>query len=84
MNKYAKLFNKILQGHSEANIPFADLCQLLLRLGFTEHVRGSHHLFRQAGITEKVNLQTDNHHAKPYQVRQVRQVILKYHLRLEE
>lgn len=47
MNKYAKLLNKILQDHSEANIPFADLCQLLLRLDFTEHIRGSHHLFRQ-------------------------------------
>ncbi len=84
MSKYAKLLQRILQGHSAANIPFADLCQLLLRLGFTEHIRGSHHLFRQAGIAEKINLQTDNHHAKSYQVRQVRHLLLKYHLRLEE
>jgi hypothetical protein len=56
----------------------------LLRLGFTEHIRGSHHLFRQAGIEEKINLQKDNHHAKPYQVRQVRHLILKYRLRIEE
>jgi hypothetical protein len=31
-------------------------------------------------VEEKINLQKDDHNAKPYQVRQVRQVILKYRL----
>jgi len=43
-----------------------------------ERIRGSHHNFRREGIEEKINLQRDNGKAKPYQVRQVRSVILKY------
>ena len=34
----------------------------------------------KSGIEEKVNLQKDGNKAKPYQVRQVRQLILKYNL----
>jgi predicted RNA binding protein YcfA (HicA-like mRNA interferase family) len=49
-------------------------------LGFEMRVRGSHHVFRNAGVEEKVNLQRDGNEAKPYQVRQVRNVLLKYHL----
>ncbi|MCZ0937276.1 MAG: type II toxin-antitoxin system HicA family toxin [Caldilineaceae bacterium] len=56
---------------------------LLLRLGFVERVRGSHHIFRKKGVSERLNLQRDGSNAKPYQVRQVRQVILKYQLEEE-
>lgn len=38
---------------------------------------GSHNIFRKAGILEKPNLQRDGSKAKPYQVRQVRDMILK-------
>ena len=60
--------------------PFDDLCELLRRLGFEERIRGSHHIFRKEGIEEKINLQQDNSKAKPYQVRQVRTVLVKYRL----
>ena len=80
MGKYEKLLQRILRGTSDANISFKDLCQLLRRLGFEERIRGSHHIFRKAGITEKINLQKAGSKAKPYQVRQVRAVILKYRL----
>lgn len=80
MEKFEKLLFQILRGTSDANIAFDDLRQLLLRLGFEERRRGSHHLFRRAGIEEKINLQRDNAKAKAYQVRQVRTVILKYRL----
>ncbi len=43
-------------------------------------IRGSHHIFRKQGVEEKVNLQRDNNKAKPYQVKQVRNVILRYGL----
>jgi hypothetical protein len=59
------LLLRILRGTADANIPFDGLCQLLRRLGFAERIRGSHHIFTQA---------------KPYQVKQVRRVILKYRL----
>lgn len=80
MGRYDKLLLKILQGTSDANITFNDLCQILHRLGFEERTRGSHHLFRMQGVEEKINLQREGSKAKPYQVRQVRSVILKYRL----
>ena len=39
-----------------------------------------HHVFRKEGIEEKINLQRDDDKAKPYQVRQVRALILKHKL----
>lgn len=80
MGKYAKLLEQILLGRSDANIEFEELRQLLLRLGFEERVRGSHRLYRKEGVVEKLNLQCDGAKAKPYQVKQVRGVILRYRL----
>ena len=82
LSRRTRLRQRILEGRSETNIRFDELRALLLRLGFVERVRGSHHIFRKEGVTERLNLQRDGSNAKPYQVRQVRQVILKY--RLEE
>jgi hypothetical protein len=80
MSKYGKLLFKVLRGTSDANISFDDLCGLVKRFGFEERTRGSHHVFRKEGIEEKINLQRDDDKAKPYQVRQVRALILKYKL----
>ncbi len=43
-------------------------------------VKGSHHIFRKSGIEEKPNLQKDGNKAKSYQVRQVRNIFIKYQL----
>ena len=80
MSSYDKLLFQILRGTSDANIPFNDLRHLLTRMGFEERIRGSDHMFRRAGIVEKINLQREGSKAKVYQVRQVRTVILKYKL----
>jgi hypothetical protein len=80
MSKYDKLLAQILRGSSDANIAFNDLRRLLTNMGFDERIRGSHHIFRRAGIIEKINLQRDGNRAKTYQVRQVRAVILKHNL----
>lgn len=80
MSKHEKLLVQILQGASDANIPFDELCHLLKQLGFDERIRGSHHVFRKNGIAEKINLQRDGNKAKIYQVRQVRNIILRYKL----
>jgi hypothetical protein len=84
MSKFDKLRLKILQGSSDANISFADLCELLRRLGFEERIKGSHHIFRKEDAEEKPNLQSDGAKAKPYQVRQVRAILVKYHLSGEQ
>jgi len=75
-----KLMADLLGGRADANIDFEDLRGILLDLGFEERTKGSHHLFRRSGIEERVNLQRDGRNAKPYQVKQVRAVILKYKL----
>ncbi len=80
MSKIEKLLFQVLRGTSDANIVFKDLCHLLLSLGFEERTKGSHHNFRMTGVEDKINLQKDGNKAKPYQVRQVRNVILKYKL----
>jgi hypothetical protein len=80
MSKYEKLLFKVLRGTSDANISFNDLCGLVKRFGFEERTRGSHHVFRKKGIEEKINLQRDDDKAKPYQVRQVRALLLRYKL----
>jgi predicted RNA binding protein YcfA (HicA-like mRNA interferase family) len=75
-----RVLQRVLSGTSDASIGFDDLCQLLRSLGFEMRVRGSHHLFRRAGVEEKINLQREGHEAKPYQVKQVRALILRYGL----
>ena len=80
MSQHDKLLLRILRGTSDASIPFDGLCQLLLFLGFQERIKGSHHIFTKKGAEEILNLQPKGSKAKPYQVRQVRNVILKYKL----
>lgn len=80
MARYEDLLPRILRGASDANIPFNQLCHLLRRLGFTERIRGDHHIFAKDDIEEILNLQPKGRQAKPYQVKQVRRVIIKYRL----
>lgn len=80
MARWEKLLNRILRGTSDNNIDFNELCNLLYQLGFDERVRGSHHIFTQDSIDEILNLQPRGSQAKPYQVKQVRNIILRYKL----
>jgi len=80
MARAAKTLEQVLSGRSDANIGFEDLRNLLFNLDFSERTRGSHHIFRRPGIEEMINLQREGANAKPYQVKQVRAVILKYRL----
>lgn len=75
-----KTLRRLLSRTSDASIRFDDLCSLLESLGFEKRMRGSHHLFRKAGVEERINLQREGSHAKPYQVKQVRNVVVRYKL----
>src|SRR5437868_4704450 len=77
MSRPAKTLEKVLRGTSDANIGFDDLCGLLRHLGFDERLKGSHHIFTREGVFEIINLQPKGSKAKPYQVRQVRDVIVR-------
>jgi len=83
MSSYKKLLMKILRGTSDSNITFSALCQLLKSLDFEERIRGDHHIFTKDGVEEILNLQPKLSKAKPYQVKQIRNLILKYRLNLE-
>lgn len=80
MSKYEKLLLKILRGTSDAHVPFEGLQNLLLHLKFTERIKGDHHIFSKVGVEEILNLQPKGSQAKPYQVKQVRQILVKYRL----
>ncbi len=56
------------------------LCQLLIRLGFDQRIKGDHHVFTRHGVEEIVNLQPKGSQAKAYQVRQVRGILVRYRL----
>jgi hypothetical protein len=76
-----KLIGQVLSGKSDQNIPFEPLCEILRWLGFRERTNGSHHIFGRSGVMEILNLQPlPNGKAKAYQVKQVRDVIVRYKL----
>jgi len=72
--------HRLLAGRSDASYRFQDFRGVLLHLGFRERIRGSHHVFTRRGIPEILTLQPRGHEAKPYQVRQVRKLILRHRL----
>jgi hypothetical protein len=80
MTAHDKLLERVLRGTSDSNVPFDALCNLLDHLGFQSRIRGSHHIFTRTGVEEILNLQPRGSQAKAYQVKQVRNVIVKYQL----
>jgi len=81
LGKYAKLMKKILSGNQDGNINFAELVNLLLLLEFQQRTTGgSHHIFYKSGVNEIINIQPKGSEAKPYQVKQIRNIIEKYNL----
>ena len=57
MGKYSKLRERILAGGADSNVEFSALCQLLIRLGFEQRIKVSHHIFTRNGVDEIINLQ---------------------------
>jgi predicted RNA binding protein YcfA (HicA-like mRNA interferase family) len=84
MSKAQKLAAKILSGRSDKNFAFDDLCHILERAGFQlRSGKGSHRIYYKEGVIEIVNIQPRNGKAKPYQVKQVRELLLKYKIDIE-
>ena len=80
MTQKDSVLSQILGGRSDANVNFNELRSLLRSLGFSERIRGSHHVFTREDVQEIMNLQPKGAKAKAYQVKQVRQVLVKYRL----
>ncbi len=84
MSKHAKILLQILRGTSDASVAFEGLCGLLKHLGFEQRIRGSHHIFTKDGVDEILNLQPRGASAKPYQLKQVRSILLRYQMAGED
>jgi predicted RNA binding protein YcfA (HicA-like mRNA interferase family) len=81
MSRADKIFEKVMSGTADANVSYGDLCSLLERLGFASRQRGTSHRAFKHG-TEFINVQPGSAgKAKPYQVRQVREVLKKLNIR---
>ena len=80
MGKYERLLTTILSGRSDQSIRFSELTHLLGAMGFNARINGDHHIFYKHGIEEILNLQPKGSQAKAYQVKQVRNLIIKYQL----
>jgi hypothetical protein len=84
MSRIKKSLARLLEGRSDANFDFDDLCFILARAGFTLRPgKGSHHIYFREGVDEIINLQPRGSQAKAYQVKQVRDLILKYQLEID-
>jgi len=76
-----KTLEKVLSGLADKNIGFNDLLNLVKGFGFSERIKGDHHIFYKEGIDEILNLQPlRDGKAKAYQVKQVREIIFRYKL----
>lgn len=84
MSKSAKILASVLGRQADANIRFDDLVHLLGKLEFAKRIRGDHHVFTKSGVEEIINLQPRGALAKPYQVKQVRDIILRYRLGVDD
>ena len=80
MSQYKKLLLSIMSGTKDSNILFDDFQNLLGRLGFDCRIKGDHFIYTKSGVDEIINIQPKGNKAKAYQVKQVRNIILKYQM----
>ncbi len=80
MSQYEKALLFILSGTKDRSILFSDLQAVLDRLGFQCRIKGDHFIYTRDGVEEIINIQPTGNKAKPYQVKQVRNIILQYQL----
>ncbi|KPA17808.1 YcfA-like protein [Candidatus Magnetomorum sp. HK-1] len=78
--------NKILQLilNNSKNVRFSDAVSLAKAFGFAlDRINGSHHIFKHPDKPALLNLQNVKGKAKPYQLKQLIQLIERYNLKME-
>ena len=78
MDWHQRLLRTVLHRGSDAIIRLSDPCARMVTPESEERIRRKHHTVCQAGVVEIVNLQGRGGRVRRYQVRQVRQRMLKY------
>ena len=76
-----RTYNNVISGKADNNINFNDFRNLIVDLGF-EFIRqsGSHVQYYHSGINERMTIQNEKSKAKGYQVKQLRNIIVKHGL----
>jgi predicted RNA binding protein YcfA (HicA-like mRNA interferase family) len=83
MANVQKAYLKVIQG--QGTVSFRDLQRLLITLGFRlDRIAGSHHIYLHPDVSRPINIQPAGKDAKPYQIRQLRDMIREFGLKLEE
>jgi predicted RNA binding protein YcfA (HicA-like mRNA interferase family) len=76
-----KTLERVLEGRGA--IPFRDFERLLRALGFRlDRTSGSHRIYIHPTVPRPLNVQPRGRDAKPYQVRQLRDMIEEFGLKL--
>jgi len=73
-------YDMVMSGKSDNNIHFTDFRNLILSYGFRERIKGDHFIYKRDDIVERIVIQPKGNKAKPYQVKQVRNLFDKYSL----
>ena len=82
MNRRQRLLRRIRQGHLN-NIRFADFIDLVEGFGFEyDHTTGSHQVYYHPVINERLVLLPERGEVRPYQVRQLLNLVARYNLEL--
>jgi len=83
MANVQRIYNKVIEGR--VSVSFRDLQRLLLALGFRlDRISGSHHIYLHADVSRAISIQPVGKDAKPYQIRQLRDMIREFGLKLED
>lgn len=81
--KKQKLLQKLLSGAKD--VRFSEVVALAKAFGFQlDRINGSHHIFTHPKIPELLNLQNVKGKAKPYQIRQLLQLVERHNLQIGE
>ncbi|MDI6782032.1 MAG: type II toxin-antitoxin system HicA family toxin [bacterium] len=81
--KKRKSLQKLLS--DSKNIRFSEAVAGAEMFGFRlDRINGSHHIFVHPDVAELMNIQDVNGKAKPYQVKQLLQLIEQYNLQMED
>jgi len=81
--KREKLFKKLISGSK--NIRFSEVVECAELFGFKlSRISGSHHIYIHPGVPKLINLQNVKGKAKPYQIKQLLELIERYNLQMED
>lgn len=81
--KKRKLLQKLISGSK--NVRFSEAVTCAESFGFhLDKISGSHHIYIHPDVPELLNLQNVKGKAKPYQIRQLLEIVERYNLQMEE